>query len=146
MFLGGSTGSTAGGIKMARHLIWIKNLIKTFKQLIYPNAIITLHLNKKPLNDSLNNSVLTFIFVYFVIFAAGSILMVFFGNSPATSCSSVATCMAGIGPGIGSVGPVANFAHLSVWSKSLLTGLMITGRLEIYTVLILFTPNYWKKV
>lgn len=145
MFLGGSTGSTAGGIKMVRHLILLKNLVRNIKTLLFPNAIISMSLNKKPVSDALNSSVMTFIFVYFLIFVAGSVFMVFLGNSPSTSSSAVATCMAGIGPGLGSIGPVANFAHLSDLSKFLLSGLMITGRLEIYTVLILFTPNYWKK-
>ncbi|HOP14761.1 MAG TPA: potassium transporter TrkG, partial [Lentimicrobium sp.] len=89
--------------------------------------------------------VLTFVTLYLMVFITGSVLLVLLGLDGATSASSVATCMAGIGPGIGSVGPVSNFAHLPQAAKIILSVLMITGRLEIYTVLILFSPAYWKK-
>ncbi len=145
MFLGGSTGSTAGGIKMVRHLILFKNTRRTFRQMISPHAIIPLRLNKKTINNDTNNSILTFISVYIIVFIVGTIVMVVLGVDGKTASSSVATCMAGIGPGIGTVGPASNFAHLSVAGKSLLTFLMIVGRLEIYTVIILFSPAFWKK-
>jgi len=145
MFLGGSTGSTAGGIKMVRHLLVFKNLARIFRQLTSPNAIINIRLNKKNVSDETNNSILTFISVYLLVFAAGSILLVVLGLDAKTAGSSVATCMAGIGPGIGTVGPVSNFAHLPDAGKVLLSFLMLIGRLEIYTVLILFTRNFWMK-
>jgi trk system potassium uptake protein len=144
MFLGGSTGSTAGGIKMARHLILLKNFQKNFRQIIHPNAIIHLRINNKTINDETNHMILSFISIYFMVFVVGSILMMLTGNDFQTAGSSVATCMAGIGPGIGTVGPASNFAHLSDISKVILSFLMILGRLEIYTVLILFTSNFWK--
>lgn len=144
MFLGGSTGSTAGGIKMIRHLLLFKNIHKNFKQMIFPNAIILLKLNKSTINDETNNSILSFIISYFVVFAIGSFLLILLGVDGQTALSSVATCMAGIGPGIGSVGPAGNFAHLSDVVKLILSFLMIVGRLEIYTILILFTGSYWK--
>ncbi|MGV8111507.1 MAG: TrkH family potassium uptake protein [Lentimicrobium sp.] len=145
MFLGGSTGSTAGGIKMVRHLIVLKNIGIIFKRLSSPHAMLPIRLNKKMLNEEANNSVLTFVTLYLMVFITGSVLLVLLGLDGATSASSVATCMAGIGPGIGSVGPVSNFAHLPQAAKIILSLLMITGRLEIYTVLILFSPAYWKK-
>lgn len=144
MFLGGSTGSTAGGIKMVRHLILLKNIKRSFRQLISPNAFISIRLNKKTVSDDASNSIITFITVYFIVFVIGALLMVAFGADGATASSSVATCMAGIGPGIGTVGPASNFAHLSIEGKTLLTFLMIVGRLEIYTVIILFTRDFWK--
>jgi trk system potassium uptake protein TrkH len=144
MFLGGSTGSTAGGIKMARHLVLIKNIRKNFRQLLYPNAILHLRINKKPINDETNNSILTFISVYFIVFIVGSFLIMATGVTDIpTAASAVATCMAGIGPGIGTVGPASNFAHLPELSKLILSFLMIVGRLEIYTVLLLFTKKFW---
>ncbi|HSM47008.1 MAG TPA: TrkH family potassium uptake protein [Draconibacterium sp.] len=145
MFLGGSTGSTAGGIKMVRHLIVFKNLGKIIRQFNSPNAVLTLKLNKKTLSEESNNSILTFISIYFLVFIAGSLMLMTTGIDGKTASSSVATCMAGIGPGIGTVGPVSNFAHLPDTGKLILTFLMLVGRLEIYTVLILFTRNFWLK-
>jgi len=145
MFFGGSTGSTAGGIKMVRHLIVFKNLAKIIRQFNSPNAILTLKLNKKTLSEESNNSILTFILIYFLVFVAGSLILMFFGIDGKTASSSVATCMAGIGPGIGTVGPVSNFAHLPDSGKLILAFLMLVGRLEIYTFLILFTRNFWLK-
>jgi trk system potassium uptake protein TrkH len=145
MFLGGSTGSTAGGIKMARHLILFKNLSRIFRQLISPNAIIPVRLNKRTVNDDTNNLILTFISFYLLIFLTGSLLLMLIGIDGKTAGGSVATCMAGIGPGIGTVGPASNFAHLPALGKLILSFLMVLGRLEIYTVLILFTRNFWMK-
>lgn len=145
MFLGGSTGSTAGGIKMARHLILLKNLKRCFKQLIFPNAILTIRFNKTNLDEHTNHSILTFIFIYLLVFIFGSLLLVFLGIDGKTAAGSVATCMAGIGPGIGTVGPVANFAHLPEIAKFILLILMLVGRLEIYTILMLFIPEFWRK-
>ncbi len=145
MFLGGSTGSTAGGIKMARHLVALKNIQRIFRQLLHPNATLHIQLNKSGIDEDTNNSILTFIVVYGLVFLFGSGLMILTGLDTMVATSSVATCMAGIGPGLGSVGPVGNFAHLSDSAKLLLSGFMILGRLEIYTVLVLFTREFWKK-
>lgn len=144
MFLGGSMGSTAGGIKMVRHLIVFKNIKSMFRQLIYPHAITPVRVNNKILTNETNNSTLSFIVLYFITFFIGTILMIALGLDWQTSSSSVATCMAGIGPGIGTVGPASNFAHIPEIGKILLSFFMILGRLEIYTVIILFTRNFWK--
>ncbi len=146
MFLGGSTGSTAGGIKMARHLVVFKNISRSFKRLIFPNAIQpNIRINQNSLTDEANSSILTFLTVYFLVFITGSLLLMGTGIDLKTAGSSVATCMAGIGPGIGTVGPASNFAHLPEVSKLILSSLMVIGRLEIYTVLILFTPHFWRE-
>lgn len=143
MFLGGSTGSTAGGIKMARHLIAVKNLRRAFRQVIFPHGVFNVRLNKRTLSNEENTSILTFISFYFFVFIVGSLVLVLMGIDGETASSSVATCMAGIGPGIGTVGPASNFAHLPEAAKLVLTFLMLVGRLEIYTVLILFTRGFW---
>ncbi len=145
MFLGGSTGSTAGGIKMVRHLIMLKNIKRTFRQLISPSAILPVRLNKNPITNETNRSILTFIAVYFMIFLFGSVSLILIGIDGKTASSSVATCMAGIGPGIGTVGPVSNFAHLPDLAKIILSFMMLLGRLEIYTVIVLFSRNFWNK-
>jgi len=144
MFLGGSTGSTAGGIKMLRHLIVFKSIKSIFRKLIHPQAVIPLRVNNKILTNELKNSALSFMALYIITFLIGSILMMVLGLDGKTASSSVATCMAGIGPGIGKVGPASNFAHIPEIGKILLSLFMIIGRLEIYTVIILFTRSYWK--
>lgn len=145
MFLGGSTGSTSGGIKMARHLVAVKNISRNFKHLIFPNAIIPIRLNKNQLGEDANISVLTFISVYFFLFLLGSILLLLLGIDIKTASSAVATCMANIGPGLGAVGPTGNFAHLPGLAKIILSFLMLAGRLEIYTVLIIFSRHFWSE-
>ncbi len=145
MFLGGCTGSTAGGIKMARHVIFLKNIRNYNRHIISPHAILPVRLNNNVVNPETNNIILTFISVYILIFFAGTTILSFLGLDLATSASSVATCMAGIGPGIGTVGPVSNYAHLPEAAKIVLSGLMIIGRLEIFTVIVVFSPAFWKK-
>lgn len=144
MFLGGSTGSTAGGIKMVRHMILLKNIRRTFRLMVWPNAIIPVKLDHSAVSDESNSNIISFIMAYLLIFVAGTIVLILMGVNLNEASSSVATCMAGIGPGLGKVGPAGNFAHLSESVKLLLSFLMIVGRLEIYTVLIIFTRNFWK--
>lgn len=145
MFLGGSTGSTAGGIKMARHIIVFKNIARSFRQQKSPNAVFQIHLNDHAVSDEKNTSILTFVLVYLLVFSLGTTIMVLLGLDMPTASGSVATCMAGIGPGIGTVGPVSNYAHLPATGKVILSFLMILGRLEIFTVLILFSRSFWRK-
>jgi trk system potassium uptake protein TrkH len=144
MFSGGSTGSTSGGIKMARHLIVIKNIKNVFKKLNHPKSISFIKLNGKAIADSTNISILSFVVLYFFLFILGTIIIVFTGVDPVTASSSVATCMAGIGPGLGTVGPMSNFAHIPETGKVVLSLLMILGRLEIITVFTIFTRTFWK--
>ena len=144
MFSGGSTGSTSGGIKMARHLIVIKNIKNVFVKLTHPNAISMVKLNGKAVSENTNISILSFVVFYLFIFLLGTIFLTANGSDPVTSASAAATCMAGIGPGLGTIGPMSNFAHLPEASKIVLTLLMILGRLEIITVFAIFTKTFWK--
>jgi trk system potassium uptake protein TrkH len=145
MFLGGCTGSTAGGIKMARHVILLKNIRNIVRKAFSPHAITTIHLNNNVVSPETNSTILTFITVYIITFFVGTGALSSMGIDLLTSSSSVATCMAGIGPGIGTVGPVSNFAHLPDMGKLVLSIMMILGRLEIYTVIILFMPGFWRR-
>ncbi|MDD4157141.1 MAG: TrkH family potassium uptake protein [Candidatus Cloacimonetes bacterium] len=142
MFLGGSTGSTAGGIKILRHLIVLKNIKRIFLKRLNPKAIYTVNINKKSLDERTNTSVLTFVTVYMLVYVVGVFALIWTGVDIKTSLGAAATSMAGIGPGIGSAGPVANFAHFPQIAKYIMIFLMILGRLEIYTVLILFTRSF----
>jgi trk system potassium uptake protein TrkH len=144
MFAGGSTGSTSGGIKMARHLIVIKNIRSVFKRLNHPNAIASIKLNGKVVSESTNITIVSFVILYLFLFIAGTLIVTATGVDPVTSASSVATCMAGIGPGLGNVGPMSNFASMPEISKIVLSFLMIIGRLEIITVFALFSRSFWK--
>lgn len=144
MFSGGSTGSTSGGIKMARHLIVLKNIKNAFLKLNHPKSISSIKLNGKSIAGNTNISILSFVVLYLFLFVIGTIIVVVTGVDPVTASSSVATCMAGIGPGLGTVGPMSNFAHMPEASKVVLSLLMIIGRLEIITVFTIFTRTFWK--
>lgn len=144
MFLGGSSGSTAGGIKMVRHLIFWRSLRVYFRQILHPQGFVFVRLNNNAIRTDTQVAIINFIITYIFIFAAGTVVLVFLGNDGLTAAGSVATCMAGIGPGLGSTGPVSNFAHLSELTKLVLMILMLLGRLEFYTLLALFRPSFWK--
>jgi trk system potassium uptake protein TrkH len=144
MFSGGSTGSTSGGIKMARHLMVLKNIKRVFVRLNHPKALAPLKLNGKIVSESTNNSIMSFVILYLFLFIIGTTIIVIAGSDPVTSASSVATCMAGIGPGLGTVGPMSNYSGLPEISKIVLSLLMIIGRLEIITVFVLFSKSFWK--
>jgi trk system potassium uptake protein TrkH len=145
MFSGGSTGSTSGGIKMARHLVVLKNIKNVFVKLNHPKAVSPIKLNGRVVSESTNISIVSFVALYLFIFVMGTVFVVATGVDNITAASSVATCMAGIGPGLGTVGPMSNFAHMPETSKVVLSILMILGRLEIITVFTLFTRSYWKR-
>lgn len=144
MFLGGSTGSTAGGIKMARHLVFLKSIRENYKKLIHPHMVSVVRLNGNVISEENRLSIKTFISWYILVFIMGTFLLILTGIDGKTAAGAAITTMGGIGPGIGTVGPASNFAHLPEVGKMILILLMLLGRLELYTILILFTPAYWK--
>ncbi len=144
MFVGASAGSTAGGVKIVRHVIIIKNSFMEIKRQLHPNAVIPIRINGKAISREVTYNILAFIMIYISIFAAGSMVMGMLGADFNTAIGSVATCLGNIGPGIGNVGPLDNFASISAPGKWLLAFLMLLGRLELFTVLMLFTPYFWK--
>lgn len=145
MFVGASAGSTAGGVKIVRHAILIKNSILELKRQIHPSAIIPVRYNGKAVTQDIAFNVLAFFIIYVTIFALGTIIMAATGIDFMTAIGATATSLGNIGPGIGTVGPVDNFAHLPSASKWVLSFLMLLGRLELFTVIILFTPYFWNK-
>lgn len=152
MFVGGSAGSTAGGVKIIRHIILIKNSWFELKRLIHPNAIIPIRLGKKSLDKKVVFHVMAFFIAYIVIFMTATIILTFidFTNESISSeffssMGVAATTLGNIGPALGKYGPVNNFAEMSSIAKWFCSFLMLLGRLEIFTVLILFTPFFWKK-
>jgi len=144
LFVGASAGSTAGGVKIVRHLIILKNSILEFKRLLHPSAIIPVRLNKKVIMPKVSFNVLAFFLLYVLIFMFGAIVMAMNGEDFLTSLGASASCLGNVGPGIGDVGPVDNYANISSFGKMFLTFLMLMGRLELFTILILLTPFFWK--
>ena len=145
LFIGGSAGSTSGGVKIVRHMILFKNSFLELKRQLHPSAIIPVRLNGRAIDQSITYNVVAFIIMYILVFATGSIIMTTLGVDFDTALGSVATSLGNVGPGIGSVGPVDNFAWLSSGAKWFLAILMLIGRLELFTVLILFTPYFWSR-
>jgi len=145
MFLGASAGSTAGGVKIVRHILLLKNGILELKRQLHPSAIIPVRLNNKAVSPEITYNVLGFIMIYLTIFVTSTCIMGLLGVDFVTALGSVATSLGNIGPGFGSVGPVNNFAHLPSAGKWFLSFLMLLGRLELFTVLILVTPYFWTR-
>lgn len=144
-FLGGSAGSTSGGIKVVRHIVMLKNSFLEFKKTLHPNAIIPVRLDSRAVKQDIVFNILSFFVIYMLIFIMSSVLLTFFGLDFLSSLGAAASSLGNIGPAIGSVSPVDNFAHLSIGAKWFCSFLMLIGRLELFTVLILFAPAFWRK-
>lgn len=144
LFAGANTGSSTSSIKMARHLIVLKNIRNIFTRLIHSNVIIQIKLNGKPVSDKANISVISFVILYLFIFLAGTFVITMTGLDPVSSASGVAATLGNVGPALGSIGPVCNYAHLPDFTKFIFILLMIVGRLEIIAVFALFTKSFWK--
>lgn len=145
LFMGGSAGSTAGGIKIVRHLVIFKNSWLEFKRLLHPSGIIPVRLNDNSVHGRITFNVMAFIIIYLMIFGFGSLVMSFTGLNFETAIGAAATSLGNVGPAIGGVCPVCNFSGITSFGKIFLSFLMLIGRLEIFTVLILFTPFFWKR-
>jgi trk system potassium uptake protein TrkH len=145
LFMGGSAGSTAGGIKIVRHLVIFKNSWLEFKRLLHPSGIIPVRYNENSVHGRITFNVMAFIIIYLMIFGFGSLVMSLNGLDFETAIGAVATSLGNVGPAIGGVCPVCNFSGISAFGKLFLSLIMLIGRLEIFTVLILFTPFFWKR-
>ena len=145
MFVGASAGSTAGGVKIVRHVILLKNSLLELKRQLHPSAIIPVRYNGKAVTQDITFNVLAFFIIYMIFFALGVVSMSLVGVDFMTAVGATATSLGNIGPGIGTVGPVDNFAHLPSAGKWILSFLMLLGRLELFTVIILFMPYFWNK-
>ena len=143
-FIGGSAGSTAGGVKIVRHVIMIKNSLLEFKKLLHPNAIIPVRYNGTGVPKNIVYNILAFFVLYMLLFIVSSVILTFFGLDFESAIGATTSSLGNIGPAIGSVSPVDNFAHLSIPAKWFCAFLMLIGRLELFTVLVLLTPFFWK--
>lgn len=145
MFMGASAGSTSGGVKIVRHILILKNGILEFKRQLHPHAILPLRYNKKAVEGKIAYNVLAFFLVYMALYCFGCLIMAAWGFDFETVLGSVATSLGNVGPGLGQVNPVSNFAFFNQGQKFFLSFLMLLGRLELFTVLIVLTPFFWKK-
>ena len=144
MFFGGCAGSTSGGIKILRVMIVFKYIKREFYKLIHPNSVISIRIGGQTIPENVVQNVIAFVLLYFLIFAGLSLILLTQDMNIISSTSAVVASLSNIGPGFGSVGPAMNYAGLTTFTKILLSFTMILGRLEIYTVLILITPIFWK--
>lgn len=145
MFFGGSGGSTGGGPKIVRIILMLKNSYLEFNRLVHPKAVIPVRLNHHAVRPEVIRHVYAFMTIYILIFVLGTVLMSFTGLDIESSMGATIACLGNIGPGIGSVGPASNFAHISDLGKWVLGFLMLVGRLEIFTVLVLFSGFFWRR-
>jgi trk system potassium uptake protein TrkH len=145
MLIGGNAGSTAGGIKVIRFVVMFKNLNYQIKKILFPNAVISVKVDKKTVPQPIINNVSAFIFLYILTVTFISLYLFACGYDTLTSLSASIACVGNIGPGFGHVGPVDNFAFFTQTQKFILAIGMIIGRLEFFTVLILLSRDFWKK-
>lgn len=144
LFMGACAGSTSGGIKLVRHLVFFKNSGLEFRRLLHPSAIVPLRMNGEVVRGRVITHVYTFLLLYLFIFVIGTIVLSLLGLDFETALGAMATSLGNVGPGIGEVGPVDNFAWLSSPVKLFLSFVMLLGRLELFTILVLFAPYFWR--
>jgi len=142
-FFGGSTGSTGGGIKIMRIVLLLKNSYYELRRIIHPSAVIPVRFNQHSIEPKIISNVLAFFMFYLLVFFASTVVLMIFVGDMDTSMGAVASCLGNIGPGLGEVGPVFTYSHIHDAGKWFLSFLMMLGRLELFTVLILFSPSFW---
>ena len=145
MFIGGSAGSTGGGVKIIRHLLLIKNSFLEMKRSIHPQAIIPVKYNGKSVSQQIIFNVMAFFLIYILVFSFGTIALSMLGYNFNTSVGATIASLGNIGPGIGDVGPVDNYSFFSPLAKWFLSFLMLLGRLELFTILIVISPAFWRR-
>jgi len=144
MFFGASAGSTSGGIKIVRHVVLLKNSYIELKKQLHQQGVFILRFNNSKVPQSVVTNILAFMMLYVVIFSIGSVIMTLMGVDFITAIGSVAATLGNIGPGIGDVGPASNFSSIPDIGKYFLSLLMLIGRLELLTFLLILTPAFWK--
>ena len=144
-FIGSSAGSTAGGMKVIRVYMLFKNSFIELKRIIHPNGIINVKYNGKTVHPNIMTGIMGFSILYMIVFVIGTIIMTLCTEDIITASSAVITAMSNVGPAFGSLGPMDSFAPLNDFAKLFLAFLMLVGRLEILTVMVLFTRGFWKR-
>ncbi|MFW5972724.1 MAG: TrkH family potassium uptake protein [Bacteroidota bacterium] len=144
-FSGGMAGSTAGGVKVMRHVLMFKNSFKEIKQLVHPQAVLPVRLDDTVVSQDVLRNVLSFLVLYIGLVGFGTGIMALIGMDLLSAFGSTMSAVGNIGPAFGTTGPAENYAHIAPAGKWVLALLMMAGRLEIFTVLILFVPAYWRR-
>ncbi|PLX76569.1 MAG: potassium transporter, partial [Desulfuromonas sp.] len=145
MFIGGCAGSTGGGMKVARIMLLFKHAQVQVYRLIHPRAVRLVKLGDRPVDKEVMQEILGFFALYMGVFVTASFVMAGLGMDLDSAGAAVIATLSNIGPGLGSVGPVDNFAHVPQIGKLVLALCMLLGRLELYTVLVLVFPSFWRK-
>ncbi len=144
-FVGGMAGSTGGGVKVVRHVVLFKSLTRELRRLVHPQALIPVRLNGRVVNQDVIQNILSFVVLYAVTIAVGTLIMAVVGLDLMSALSAAMSTVGNIGPAFGTVGPTENYAHIHDVGKWVLALLMMVGRLEIFTVFILFSPDFWRR-
>jgi len=145
MFIGGCAGSTSCGIKIFRFQVLFQNLRQHLARVLYPNGIFTQRFNGRPITDEVTSAVMSFFFLYIVSFAISACALSLAGVDPITALSGAGTAISNVGPGLGAlIGPSGNFGELGDAPKWILSITMLVGRLELFTVLVLLSPRFWR--
>jgi trk system potassium uptake protein TrkH len=145
MFVGACAGSTAGGIKCVRVYVVLKKALREIRLFMRPQAVLQIKLGRVPVDKDAVANISAFFVIFVLIFAIGTMIMTFYTPDLETAASSVVATLGNIGPGLSAVGATQNYAAIPEEGKIVLTLLMLLGRLELYTVLVLFFPGFWKK-
>jgi trk system potassium uptake protein TrkH len=145
MFIGGMAGSTGGGIKVMRIMLLIRHVNQEVFRIIHPHAVTVVKLGGRPVPQDVLNSIWGFFTLYIALFLVATLIVLFLGLDMTSALTSVAASIGNIGPGLGIVGPVKNYFDVPLVGKWVLVFCMLLGRLEIYTVIVLLTPEFWRK-
>ncbi|RCK73650.1 MAG: Potassium uptake protein TrkH [Ignavibacteriae bacterium] len=144
MFIGGCAGSTTGAIKSVRVMILLRNTFKEAARILHPQAVVPIKFNKRIVDQDIISMISSFFMLYITTFFISSLLLIIDGVDLISAMSGVVACMGGVGPGLNTVGPMANYAHLPIFSKYVLCADMLLGRLELFTIMVIFTKSFWK--
>lgn len=145
MVMGGMSGSTAGGVKCIRLVAAFKQFSKELKQIVHPKAILSVKANEQSLAHNVVSAIWGFLFLYFFVFSVATFLLVIYDLDLTTASTAVFSALSNIGPALGGLGPTSTYSSLQFGPKIILSLCMILGRLEFYTVLVIFTITYWRK-
>lgn len=145
MTFGGCAGSSCGGIKTVRIVLLIKNSYYEFKRLLHPNAVIPVKFNNKVVAPTIVTNILAFIVLYALTIMVGILIFLFIGVNVEEAVGAAITSVSNVGPGLGESGPAGNFAHFPVAAKWVMSFFMLAGRLDIFTVLFILSPSFWRR-
>ena len=145
MLAGGCTGSTSGGIKIIRILVVVKNALLEFKRLIHPKAVVPVRVNGHVVQEHVVNGILAFVTIYLFVVSVSVLLLSIIGMDVSEAIGGVLTSIGNVGPGFGDQGPAGSFAGVPVFAKWYLSFLMLLGRLELFTLLLMCTPGFWRR-